>query len=55
MTLRYWLLVWHRHRDLWFGVELGGSGVALAGGRMSILSGKPTKLEYEHISLGIQA
>jgi hypothetical protein len=34
MTLRSWLLVWHRHRELWFGVGLGGSLLASAGGQM---------------------
>ena len=32
-----------RHREPWLGVELGGYCLALAGGRMSNLSGKPTK------------
>jgi hypothetical protein len=31
-----------RHREPWFGVECDGCRVALAGGQMSNLSGKPT-------------
>ena len=44
MVLRCWLLVFSRHRDLWFGVEFTGSDMALAGGLISNLSGKPTFL-----------
>jgi len=35
--------VWHKHREPWGWVELGGYCLALAGGQMSNLSGKPTK------------
>jgi len=31
MTLSCWLLVWQRHRESWFGVELGGSEAASTG------------------------
>jgi hypothetical protein len=34
MGSRCWLLVWHRHRDPWRLVELGGCRVASAGGQM---------------------
>ena len=39
--------MWHLHREPWGWLELGGSEVALAGGRMiqcGNLSGKPTFL-----------
>ena len=34
MGSRCWLLVWHRHREPWGWLELGGYDVALTGGRM---------------------
>jgi len=34
MLLRCLIRVWHTHQEPWFGVELGGSGMALAGGWM---------------------
>jgi len=39
MVLTCWILVFWRHRETWFGVECDGSWMALAGGRMSNLSG----------------
>jgi hypothetical protein len=37
--------VWHRHREPWGWMELGGYCLASTGGWMSILSGKPTNYD----------
>ena len=34
MISRCWDLVFSTHREPWFGVELGGAGMALAGGQV---------------------
>jgi hypothetical protein len=46
--------VWHRHRDPWGWVEYDGYLIALAGNRMSNLSGKPTNLESFQLGLPSQ-